>query len=547
MLVDDPQADAPGGLLNRSAHLIRSHAGIFVVLAIWAFAPLIALLIYVGQHGGVITGANGTDAFDQYQYLAWIRDEGSHFLASNLWQVGGTPHDYLNPMWVISGLLWRLGLSLQLAYLVWKPVALLVLFLGFGAYVQHLLPQRRGEQAAALLLALFYLTPVLALARWTGHLSAFHQYQLVLATADAYAATTLWGLEHTAIAIGLMPVFLIAVERLISQVPDQGATRLRVWRVIAAIAGLLIAWLHPWQAVILLGIVGGLFVLAPPRRRYLGLIAPLAAILLALIYGELLSHFDSSWHTFQIESQITGTAPWWALLAGFGPLTVVALLGLQPPRSDREWMLVLWPVACVGVYFFVPELPPHALSGVTLPLAVLAVRGWRRVRLPSRLARGPLVVGVGVLALLVFTLPAAVNSAQGPVDDFSSTPSGAYKRGFLRLNPDEAAAVDYLDHTRDPGAVLAPLTLSMPIPALTGREVYAGHGDWQPASHVATTETFFDAGLADPSGTIRRHILGDTGVAFVIADCPLPPLTSYLNRIVRPVKRFGCVTVYRTK
>lgn len=41
---------------------------------------------------------------------------GSHFLASNLWAVGHTPRDYLHPMFAISGLLWRLGVSVQLAF-----------------------------------------------------------------------------------------------------------------------------------------------------------------------------------------------------------------------------------------------------------------------------------------------------------------------------------------------------------------------------------------------------------------------------------------------
>ena len=191
-------------------------AVIFALLAIWAFAPLVSLIVYVGQHGGVLTGANGVDAFDQMAYLAWIRDEGGHLLASNLWVLGPTPHDYVHPMYVVSGLLWRIGLGVQLSYLIWKPVALLVMFFGFAAYVRHLLPGRRGQQAVALFLALFYASPVPAVANWTGHLSAIHRLQLTLATTDANSALNLWGFEHTAIAIGLMPVFLILAERLIA-------------------------------------------------------------------------------------------------------------------------------------------------------------------------------------------------------------------------------------------------------------------------------------------------------------------------------------------
>ena len=71
--------------------MLGAHPLIFAVLTVWTFAPLVVLLIYAASHGGELTGASGTDAFDQLAYLAWIRDEGSHLLASNLWQVTPTP------------------------------------------------------------------------------------------------------------------------------------------------------------------------------------------------------------------------------------------------------------------------------------------------------------------------------------------------------------------------------------------------------------------------------------------------------------------------
>jgi hypothetical protein len=532
-------------LFTRGRELIRSQPVIFGVLAIWAFAPLVSLLVYAGIHGGVLTGANGSDAFDQAAYLAWIRDEGSHLLASDLWQIGSTPHDYLHPMFVISGLLWRLGASSQVAYLIWKPVALVVLFLGFAGYVRHLLPGSRSQQAAALFLGLFYLSPVLALAQWTGRVSLAHRFVLVLATDDADAALNLWGFEHTAITIGLMPVFLIAVEKLLA---SGGGRRARGWTVVAAIAGLLVSWLHPWQGVMLLAILCGLVVFKPPRRRCAALLAPAAATLLPLLYGFLLARFDPIWGTFQARTIGSGTAPWWALLASFGPLAALAALGLRRPREDRDWMLVLWLVACAGVYFLVPEFPPHALSGVTLPLAVLAVRGWQRlrsferVRMPRRLAAA-LAIG----AILVFTVPGAVYHAQASADDLGNTATDVASRQLLLLSDDQAAALSYLDHSPRPGAVLAPWFLSMSVPAFTGREAYAGHFMWQPPANASVATLFFSPTLSDPSGAMRRSILRKTGARFIIADCGAPPsLATAIAPIARAVKRFGCVTVYET-
>jgi hypothetical protein len=529
------------GLFIRCGELIRAHPLIFSLLTLWAFAPLAVLVIYAAIHGGELTGANGTDAFDQLAYLAWVRDEGSHVLASNLWQVVPTPHDYMHPMFVISGLLWRLGLSIQLSYLLWKPLALIVLFAGFAAYVHHLLPDRRRQQAAALFLGLFYVTPVLALAIWTGHLTAPHRYDLLLVTDDAYSALNLWGFDHTAIAIGLMPVFLLAVEARLGS-SERARTSARRYTVVAAVAGMLVSWLHPWQGVTLLGVVAGLFVVKGPRRRYLALAVPAVATALPLLYGVVLSHADPAWREFQSRTTALGTAPWWALTASFGPLALLAAIGLRGPRDDRDWMLVLWVLACTGVYFLVPQFPPHALSGLTLPLAVLAIRGWQRLPIP-RTAAAP----IALAAILAFTVPEAVYHGQSLRDDFRATITGAATRQLMLLTPDQARAISYLDRSRRSGGVLAPWFLSMSVPALTGRRAYAGHIMWQPSSHVAAAAQFFSVALIDPTGARRRAILRASKVVFVIADCSSPPAVGRaIGPIAKPVARFGCVTVYET-
>jgi hypothetical protein len=509
-------------------------------LAAWTFAPLIVTLVYISRHGGVLTGVNGADFFDQFQYLAWIRDEGSHVLASNLWATGPTPHDYLQPMYLISGLLWRAGLSIQLAYLIWKPVALVILFLGFLAYARRFVSFGPGARMAVLVLALFYECPLYALATWTGHLSTAHRTALILATDDATSALNLWGFDHTAIAIGLMPVFLIASERLIATGGNGGRVDRR-WLATAAVAGLLVSWLQPWQGAVLLGVLAALAALRAPRRRYLVLAVPVLALVLPLAYGVLLARYDPSWRAFQHATTVTGTAPWWALLASFGPLVVLAAAGARRPRSDREWMLVLWPLACAAVYFIVPQFPPHALAGVMLPLSVLAVNGWRRartrVRLPVR------VVGaVAVACVLVVVVPAVVYHVQGLGDDTADTIGGQIAQQQFRLTPGQSAALDYLARARRPGSVLAPWLLSVSVPGFTGREAYAGHLQWQPASHVSLDVQFYSSGL---SVALRRSILRRSGATFVIADCGAPAaLARAIEPLAAPVRRFGCETVY---
>jgi hypothetical protein len=525
-----------------------SQRAILGLLALWAFAPLVASLAYVSQHGGVFTGVNGGDLFDQFQYLAWIRDEGGHLLASNLWVTGHTPHDYVEPMYLVSGLVWRLGASVQVAYLLWKPVAVLVLFLGVGAYVRHLLPEHRWQQAAAIALALFYQSPVYALAVWTGHLSSVHRLALVLASDDADSALQLWGFDHTAIAIGLMPVFLIAVEKLLAAGAAGDRAGARRWAGVAAISGLLVSWLYPWLGATLLAILAGLFVCQAPRRRYLMLAGPAAATLLPLIYGLLLAHTDASWRAFSAESTRTATAPWWALLASFGPIAVFAALGVRRPREDRDWMLTLWPIASAAVYFLVPQFPPHALAGVTVPLAILAARGWRRARTSARPSRLRLVApALAIAGILAVTVPAAVRHAQGVRDQLTGGAAGSIDQALMRLSPDQAQALAFLDRAPRSGGVLAPWLLSMSIPAFTGRETYAGHLQWQPPANLRLTTAFFDPALNDPRGVLRRAILRRTKASFIVADCHAPAaIARGIATIARPVRTFGCVTVYET-
>jgi hypothetical protein len=207
-------------------------------------------------------------------------------------------------------------------------------------------------------------------------------------------------------------------------------------------------------------------------------------------------------------------------------------------------MLVLWPLAVAAVYLFVPQFPPHALAGLMLPLAILAVRGWARLRSATRVP-APAAAALAVAAVLSGVLPAAIFHAQGVHDDVAATTSGAITAQQLRLTPDQAAAVSYLARTPRPGAVLAPWLLSMSIPGLTGRPVYAGHQQWQPPSHVTTDGVFFSPSLADPTGRLRRAILRASGARFVLVDCGAPAsLRRSLAPVATLVRRFGCETVY---
>src|SRR5690349_8772677 len=349
---------------------LTAEHGLLALLFVAGVVPLAILLTEaVGGHGS-ITGATGIYPADQLQYLAWIRDAGDHGLAASLFDLGPGKHVLLDPLFEASGLLWRIGLPVQAAYLVWLPVALAVLFGGFRAYVRRLLPESRADRALALGLALFFSTPVLPLLDWAGALGPSSKANFLQLAVDVNPAGQLWGYFPIALVLGLLPLVFLWIE--------DGA----LWR--PSLAALVIAWLHPWQGATLIVILLVVALFTRPLRRWLPLAGPLVGAGLPRVYFALLPHTDHARKAARDQNSLAGPS-WGMVLGRIGPL---ALLALARPRlalaSFQDRVLVIWPLAGLFVYWVSPPYPLHALETVTLPLAVLALRGWRF--LPARRA-----------------------------------------------------------------------------------------------------------------------------------------------------------------
>ena len=131
-------------------------------------------------------------------------------------------------------------------------------------------------------------------------------------------------------------------------------------------------------------------------------------------------------------------------------------------------MLVLWPLAAFAVYLAVGNGRFHAFQGMSLPLAILAVRGWRRLGsrrgLVTAAAAAVAVVTVAGLAYEIDTLTRSIDGRTAP----------------YTLRPDEARALRWLDGAPGEGGVLAPEYIGMAVPAWTGRRTWVGHHAWTP-------------------------------------------------------------------
>lgn len=501
----------------------NAERALLAVLALWSLLPLAIVLLDLPE--GRFTGSDGIQIGDHLQYMAWIRDAGEHVLFSNRFDVVQDPHLFLHPMWVVSGLAWQLGASVQLAFLLWKPVGVLVLFWGFAAYVRRMLGPSGGARAAGLALALFFFAPVAWVTDWTGVGSADLGFGSLVIALELFPAGLVWGVIPTAISLGTMALFLLGIERLLEperRAPGRSGRWYAGW---CAVAGALTSWLHPWQGLILLAIVGGLVVWARGGRSVLRLAVPVAATTVPLGYYWLLSNTDSAWATVSQPNGMPHVGAW--LFLALGTALALAAPGIsRRVEGVQERALLLWPVASLAVYFALQSsFFYHAFAGLTLPLAVLTVRGAQRLRLSRALG----AFGVALLTVPGMALAVAL-----------------FVRGSDErvLEPGEAAALDYLERSDRPGAVLAPVRLGRTVPAFTGRNTWVGHPTWTPSNPLREQQADdLFSGRLEPAAA--AELVSSAGVSFLVADCEHPgDLRPALGPALTSVRRFGCATVY---
>jgi hypothetical protein len=523
----EPRATAAPG---RRRRLDRTELAALAALAGLSLLVLAALL----TKGRALTGADGLLASDQLQYLTWIRQAGEHWLVGNEYDLAPDDRVFLHPGFLLSGQAHRLlGISVPLGYLLWKPVAVALLFWGALRYVRRLLPAG-GPREAALVLALFAVMPASALVAWTGLGGKPRQYTFDFIAGELSSSQYLWGYLMTAIAVALMPLVLLAVE-------DWRRTRRPRTLAPAALGALLVTWLQPWQGGTLVLVLLAAEGLTWRREREPpppALLAVPAAACLPAVYYAVLERTDAAWELAgQVNAagtQITWSWPWWAVVLTLAPLALPAALAYRlPARSWQEIAVRAWPLAALAVYLApVGTFPYHAFQGMTIPLAVLAVQGVLSVW-----ARPRAWVVAAVLALMVVPGTAhrfevAVNSIRAAGDPYF-------------VFDGEQRALDALESDPRPGGVLAPAYAGHMIPYRTGREVYVGALSWTPEweRRVDETNALFEGSMGprDAQALARR-----SGARFAFVDCRpgLRDLRPLLGPLVERARSFGCATLY---
>jgi hypothetical protein len=505
---------------------------------LWVLALAVAR---AGATGRTWTGTDGVGLQDQMQYLAWIRDSARHVLASNLYDVVPSPHDYLQPLIAISALLAAAGMPPWLALLLWKPVAVAAVFFAIRGYVRRLLFGAR-LQLVALVIAIFFVGPGQIVARVLDRLGgpSFPWHDVTL---DPWIGWWTWGYPFGLIALAavLGSLVVYARERDVRAVPA------------AAALGALASWLHPWQGatliVLLVGAEGGEWLRTGRRPRARRLLSTCLVTALPLAYYGVLGHVDASWN--HSEAASSGSWPLWALAVCELPLLVPAAFAyLVRPRTFLAWTARLWPPAALLVYAVSNAeggFALHAFLGVNVPLAVLAVEGWARVAARDARRRAPAVAAVAVALVVVPALADQLRWAEATVVTSAepAPPNGHGDAKFVTAS--ERRALAFLARRRPGGSVLTRSYLGTAVPGTTGRATYVGDSYWSPqfVRRAAAADALFLHPI--PAGAARRFVRS-VAAKFVLVDCSSRPrLETLLAPMISVVHTFGCAQVFEVK
>lgn len=517
------------------------------VFAVASFALFGLEAVDAAANNRVYLGAASATAQDSMQYLAWATDAAHHGLIANLYGFHNGGHVFFHPIWLVTGVLHiDAGVSYLLLLGLWQAAALILLVIVLRRYAQLVLGNDARARAISLTLALFLVSPfylfvvnlhVKINGQWTSRLNG-----------ESYAVQWISGYFPIALTVTAMIGYLIVLERLLGTLdrPTVGGELLQRAGFAAAALGATAALLHPWQGTELAILTVGVAIWGRLRlRRLLRLLLPLAAIALPLLYYLILPKIDAGWAT---ASRASGpylpSIPLLGWLTTFGPVVLASIPGWRTrATSDRQLLLRLWPIAVLITFVAVPTGKYEAFAGVSVPLALLAVQGWRRVLERRRLAgRNPRVLRFLVTAGVVVLV-------------FGAAPSTAWLltnrrlaiQAVAELDRPDANALDYL--ARQPrGGVLSSAKVGIWVPALTDDSTYVGQFVWTPQwpRRLNYVSRLFDyPGKPPLSPAAALALIEQPGVRYVLEPCgareklwPLLEPRGYSRHA------FGCATLY---
>jgi hypothetical protein len=503
-----------------------------VILAVSCLPYLVA---WVATPAGYQFGGILVNPLDGNSYLAKMRQGWA-----GAWQFHLTytpePHEgaYIFLFYLGLGHIARLmGLPLILVYHAARVLAGLALLVTVYAFLARLTGDRRERRLA------FGLIGTSAGLGWMG--LALGVFPIDLWVPEAFAFFSLLSNPHFPLAMALI---LIIVMEVVWPLPG-------IWRrLVPGLAALALALIQPLAVAPVYVTLALYLLLRKWRDQSWPLPGLTAAASVALFSGPVLLYDYWVYTTNPALSawaaqNVTPAPSVLNLILGFGLVGLLAIPGGVIVVHKRDWRGLALPAWSVGTLFliYLPfALQRRFLTGLGLPLAMLAAIGlnrWLLPRLTVGKARLVAILTVSFSALgslfLLAVLILGVLNRDGQ--------SGLFAR--LYLSQDEATAMQWLlTHAQDEVVLATPRT-GMLLPGRAGVRVFVGHPfeTIDAEAKQAQAEAFFRGEL---SGEEWQKLREQYHIRYVFAgpaERALGGGSSYLRELT-PAFQQGEVTIY---
>lgn len=378
-----------------------------------------------------------------------------------------------------------------------------VMLITIFRFVAHVTPEPKERRLA------FVLVMVASGLGWLGLI--FGAFPIDLWIPEAFVPYSLYANPHFPLTIALM--VLIFDEALRAEPSIRGIGLVGLYALLLALV-LPFVLVTVWVVLLVFAV-----------WRYLTRRLPLSQIWLTLsaiaLPGPVLAYFFWVVRTNPVfagwsAQNVTPAPPLLDLILGYGLVGFFAAAGgwwviRQKNNHPGEWLTLLWAVTTIGLVYLPIALQRRLITGLHVPLCLLAAIGLTRWLGTTRLKRRRqqqiilLVVTISALGtLVVWSLPLLAAR---------QSPATAYASSLIFVRDDELAALNWLRENAPPDSVvLASPRVGMFIPAQTGARTYYGHPFETIDAETKKTEAeaFFRGALKSPPPPVDFVFYGPT-------------------------------------
>ena len=295
---------------------------------------------------------------------------------------------------------------------------------------------------------------------WAGVLAG--QFTSDFWVAEAYPFLSMYGNPHFPLGMGIMILMLLPGE--------QGLIK-------SFIAGLILSIVQPFAVVIVLIIygvtlireaidLGGLSIKkiwdSTKFQNLVGAGLSGGSILLYQYYSILNDPILSVWNA----QNLTPPPAFLDFIIAFSPVLILTVLGVKPSlKSESGKIMLTWAITSLVLVLIPWNLQRRFLSGIYVPLSVLAIFGMKELIDKYQLK----LRTIGILLLILVVPTNLIVLASGIQASLVQDKSVYISAGLAR-------GLDWVSKNTDPGDIfLTNKTVGLLIPSITGRKVVYGH------------------------------------------------------------------------